>query len=205
MVTDSEIIGLFINADNAPAKKSDKILSELARHGVVNIWKLENQNIKAWEDLLHEFAIQQFDLTKAKNATNKALVNDVMDLPYPKDIDVICLVSNCDFTPLVTRSLSDGKFVISFGERKALLAFVNSCSRFLYWDDEATGEQPVRKNMNIKGDTKLINLLRQAIEAVEEEDSWAMLGPMGTHISNHTSFDQRNNGYKKVNCSLCSY
>ena len=44
----------------------------------------------------------------------------------------------------------------------------------------------------------MINLLRQAIEAVEEGDGWAKLGPIGSHISNHASFDQRNYGFKKL-------
>ena len=74
-----------------------------------------------------------------------ALVIDVMDLLYTKDIDIICLVSSdCDFTPLVTRTLADGKFVIGFGERKTPAPFVNSCSRFLYLDkeeDEAESEE----------------------------------------------------------------
>jgi uncharacterized LabA/DUF88 family protein len=80
-VRDKEKIALFIDADNAPAAKIDIILSELARYGVVNIrraygnWK--SPCIKPWEDVLHEYAIQpiqQFDLTKGKNATDIALV-----------------------------------------------------------------------------------------------------------------------------------
>ncbi len=204
---DKEKIALFIDADNAPAAKIDIVLSELARYGVVNIRKAygnwKNLNLKPWEDLLHDHAIQpiqQFDLTKGKNATDMALVIDVMDVLYTKDIDIICLVSSdCDFTPLVTRSLADGKYVIGFGERKAPKAFVNSCSRFLYLDEETKQELPIQKQtINIKSDTRLMNLLRQAIEAVEDEDGWAMLGPIGTHISNHASFDQRNYGFKKL-------
>ncbi|ACE85883.1 OST-HTH/LOTUS domain-containing protein [Cellvibrio japonicus] len=66
-------------------------------------------------------------------------------------------------------------------------------------DDEPETELPVQKqSRSIKSDTKLINLLRQAIEAVEDEEGWAMLGPIGTHISNHASFDQRNYGFKKL-------
>lgn len=66
--------------------------------------------------MLHEFAIQpiqQFDLTKGKNATDMALVIDVMDVLYTKNVDVICLVSSdCDFTPLVTRTLARVAFLI---------------------------------------------------------------------------------------------
>lgn len=206
---DKEKIAVFIDADNAPAKKIDFVLSELARYGVVTIRKAygnwKSQNLKQWELLLHEFAIQpiqQFDLTKGKNATDMALVVDVMDILYTKQIDIICLVSSdCDFTPLVTRLLADGKFVIGFGERKTPDAFVNSCSRFLYLDETESNIQnnPIQKQeKNLKGDTRLINLLRQAIEAVEEENGWARLGLIGTHISNHASFDQRNYGFKKL-------
>ncbi|WP_081843701.1 NYN domain-containing protein [Aeromonas taiwanensis] len=207
---DKEKIAVFIDADNAPASKIGKVLSELARHGVVNIRKAygnwNNPTLKGWEDILHEFAIQpiqQFDLSKGKNATDMALVIDVMDVLYTKDVDMICLVSSdCDFTPLVTRCLADGKFVIGFGERKASTPFVNSCSRFLYLDNEiqeVQEEQLIPKQTkNLKSDTRLINLLRQAIEAVEEGDGWARLSPIGSHISNHVSFDQRNYGFKKL-------
>ncbi|WP_345887855.1 NYN domain-containing protein [Shewanella algae] len=228
-----EKIAVFIDADNAPARKFDVILAELAKHGVVSIRKAygnwKSPGLKQWEDILNEYAIQpiqQFDLTKGKNATDIALVIDAMDILYTKDIDIICLISSdCDFTPLVTRVLSDGKTVFGFGERKAPTAFVNSCSRFLYLDAEPEVETevelPIEKALepapekeskaaptttkitaprkkNLKGDTKLINLLRQAIEATEEDDGWAQLGPIGSHISNHSSFDQRNYGFKKL-------
>eukprot|EP00481_Brizalina_sp_1-RS-2013_P003332 TRINITY_DN9007_c0_g1_i1.p1 TRINITY_DN9007_c0_g1~~TRINITY_DN9007_c0_g1_i1.p1 ORF type:complete len:132 (+),score=25.27 TRINITY_DN9007_c0_g1_i1:53-448(+) len=119
-----------------------------------------------------------------------------MDILYTKDVDTICLVSSdCDFTPIVTRALADGKFIIGFGERKAPTAFVNSCSKFLYLDDIETEEKQIQtRKPSIKSDTRLINMLRQAIEASEEGDGWAQLGPIGKHISNHASFDQRNYG-----------
>lgn len=207
VLKDKEKIALFIDADNAPAAKIDIILSELARYGVVNIRKAygnwKSPCIKPWEDVLHEYAIQpiqQFDLTKGKNATDIALVIDAMDILYTKDIDSLCLVSSdCDFTPLVTRALADGKFVIGFGERKAPTAFVNSCSKFLYLDDIANEEKPINKaKPSIKSDTKLMNMLRQALQACEEDNGWARLGPIGKHISNHASFDQRNYGFRKL-------
>lgn len=204
---DKEKIALFIDADNAPASKIDIILSELARYGVVNIRKAygnwKSPCIKPWEDVLHDFAIQpiqQFDLTKGKSATDIALVIDAMDILYTKDVDTICLVSSdCDFTPLVTRALADGKFVIGFGERKAPSAFVNSCSKFLFLDEMEKEEKLVnKKELSIKCDTKLMNMLRQAVESAEEDDGWAALRAVGTHIANHASFDPRNYGFKKL-------
>lgn len=199
-------IAAFIDADNAPASKIDFILAELAKYGVVNIRKAygnwTNSNLKGWTNLLHEFAIQpmqQFDLTKGKNATDIALVIDVMDVLYTKQVDIICLVSSdCDFTPLVTRILAEGKFVIGFGERKTPEAFVNACSRFLFVDEKPAEQIQAETKVNLKGDSKLINLLRQAMEAVENDEGWSHLGALGSHIANHASFDSRNYGYKKL-------
>ena len=200
-------IALFIDADNAPASKFEDVLSEVAKYGVVTIRKAygnwKKSSLKAWEDLLHEYAIQpvqQYDLSKGKNASDIALVIDAMDVMYTKDIDVICFVSSdCDFTPMVTRALAEGKVVLGFGERKAPTPFVNACSKFLFLDQEIkrNGIQQ-KKSKNIKSDTKLINLLRQAIESNEEEDGWAALGLVGSHISNKSSFDSRNYGYKNL-------
>ncbi|WP_240472862.1 OST-HTH/LOTUS domain-containing protein [Dasania marina] len=44
----------------------------------------------------------------------------------------------------------------------------------------------------------MIGLLRQTIEATEDDDGWAALGPVGANISNRTSFDCRNYGFKNL-------
>ncbi len=207
MNENSQKIALFIDADNAPASKFEEVLSEVAKYGVVTIRKAygnwKSPTLKSWEDLLNEYAIQpiqQYDLTKGKNASDIALVIDAMDVMYTKNIDVMCFVSSdCDFTPMVTRALAEGKVVLGFGERKTPSPFVNACSKFLYLDTapKQNGSVP-EKTKNIKSDTKLLNLLRQAIEATEEDNGWAALGPVGSHISNKTSFDTRNYGYKNL-------
>jgi uncharacterized LabA/DUF88 family protein len=79
------------------------------------------------------------------------------------------------------------------------MPFVNACSKFLYLDNpESATPQKSGTKKNTKSDTKLINLLRQAIEAHEDDDGWATLGPVGSHISNQASFDQRNYGFAKL-------
>lgn len=199
-------IALFIDADNAPAGKFEDVLSEVAKYGVVTIRKAygnwKSPTLKKWEALLHEYAIQpiqQYDLTKGKNASDIAMVIDAMDVMYTKQIDVICLVSSdSDFTPLVTRILAEGKVVLGFGERKTPSPFVNACSKFLFLDEKKEQTKKESKPKNIKSDTKLINLLRQAIDATEDDNGWARLGPVGSHISNKTSFDTRNYGFKNL-------
>lgn len=43
-----------------------------------------------------------------------------------------------------------------------------------------------------------MDLLRQTVEAVEDEEGWAKISLIGGHIANHTSFDPRNHGFKKL-------
>lgn len=206
----NESIALLIDADNAPAAKIDFIIAELASYGVVNIrraygnWK--KQGLKGWEAILHEYAIQpiqHFDITKGKNATDMALLIDAMDILYTKEVETFCLVSSdCDFTPLILRLRADGKQVIGFGGQKTPMPFVNSCTRFLFLDDNER-VKAVRKDQatsanQLKQDSKLMNVLRSAVDAALDDDGWARLGPVGSHISNQGSFDSRNYGFSKL-------
>jgi uncharacterized LabA/DUF88 family protein len=50
----------------------------------------------------------------------------------------------------------------------------------------------------LRGDTRLVNLLRKAVEAAADEEGWAGLGAVGQHISKQASFDSRNYGYAKL-------
>jgi len=200
---------MLIDADNAPAAKIDFIIAELATLGVVNIrraygnWKSEK--LAGWANVLHEHAIQpvqQFDLVKGKNATDMAMVIDAMDILYTKSVSTFCLVSSdCDFTPVVLRLRADGKRVIGFGGQKTPQPFVNSCSRFLYLDEDPK-EKAKRKQKaepkQLKSDTRLINLLRAAVEATADDEGWASLGGVGSHISNQGPFDPRNHGFPKL-------
>jgi len=210
-------IALLIDADNCPASKIDVILDELAKYGVVNIrraygnWK--SMGLKSWEAVLHEYAIQpvqQFAYTKGKNATDSAMIIDAMDLLYTQRLDGFCLASSdSDFTPLVMRIRANGLKVYGFGEKKTPMPFVNACSRFLYLenlgvpaDDDKKSEEEApdtRKSAkDMKQDTKLVALLRAAVDAAADDDGWAALGSVGSHISNQASFDPRNYGYKKL-------
>lgn len=213
MSVPDRFVALFIDADNAPASHIEVILNELAGFGTVSIrraygnWKTDR--LSSWERILHEYAIQpihQLDLTKGKNATDMALTIDAMDALYTRKVDVFALASSdSDFTPLATRLQADGKMVIGFGERKTPLPFVNACSKFLYLDTEEAAVEPgttanVRKlsSKELKGDARLVNLLRNAVLAAEGDDGWAPLSHVGSHIANQASFDARNYGYKKL-------
>ena len=199
-------IAMLIDADNSPSKFIQKILTELASYGKVNIrraygnWASSNMN--GWQAVIHDHAIkpiQQYDLTKGKNATDIALTIDAMDILYTKNADAFCIVtSDCDFTPLATRILSEGKFVIGFGQRKTPSAFVNACSTFLFLDEEQKDETISSKKRGLRKNEKLIKLLRNAISTTKEEDGWSKLSRVGALITNHSSFDSRNYGYSRL-------
>lgn len=208
-------IALLIDADNAPASKIDAILSEIAKYGVANIRKAygnwKNPSLKAWEDCLHEYAIQpvqQFNYTKGKNATDMALIIDAMDLLHSQKLDAFAIVSSdCDFTPLVMRILTEGLKVYGFGQKKTPLPFVYACSVFLYLEtiDQSIHTETAKTTTNIKKtgrelkqDTKLMNLLRSAISSTQDDDGWSNLAQIGGHIANKASFDPRNYGYAKL-------
>lgn len=200
-------IALLIDADNAPSSKIDFIIADLATYGVVNIRRAygnwTKKSLEGWEKNLHDYAIQpvqHFDLVKGKNASDMALLIDAMDVLYTKRVDVFALVSSdCDFTPLILRLRADGKQVIGYGEKKAPLPFVNSCTRFRYLDEiSKVGPTAAAPANSLKGDTKLINTLRNAIAAVQDEDGWASLGGVGSNLTNQGSFDVANYGFRKL-------
>ncbi|PKO59004.1 MAG: hypothetical protein CVU23_14485 [Betaproteobacteria bacterium HGW-Betaproteobacteria-17] len=228
MMTHETRIALLIDADNSPARKIDEVLDELANYGVINIrraygdWK--SRHLNAWEDVLHEYAIQpiqQFAYTKGKNATDAAMIIDAMDLLYTKQLDGFGIVSSdSDFTPLVMRIRANGLKVFGFGEKKTPPPFVSACSKFLYLetlgapvetDIKVTAAEtgsvaaPAPKAVavrlaakELKSDTRLVSLLRKAVEAGADDEGWAGLGTVGQHISKQASFDSRNYGYAKL-------
>ena len=149
-------IALLIDADNSPASKIDVVLAELAKLGVANIrraygnWK--KNELKGWEGVLHEYAIrpiQQFDVSKGKNATDMLIAIDAMDLLYTDRPDAFGIVSSdADFTPLVMHLRAKGATVYGFGAKKTPAPFVNACSRFLFLEtlgepvDEPEADEP---------------------------------------------------------------
>ncbi|MBU8976944.1 NYN domain-containing protein [Lysobacter sp. MMG2] len=206
-------IALLIDADNAPAAKIDVILGEVARHGVANVrraygnWK--SPHLKSWEATLHEYAIrpiQQFAYSTGKNASDMAMVIDAMDLLYARNLDGFAIVSSdADFTPLVMRLLTDGVKVYGFGEKKTPEAFVNACSKFTYLEAlgipaaVGNGAEPKPKDkQELRSDTRLLQMLRSAVDAASDEEGWARLSTVGSQIGNQASFDSRNYGYGKL-------
>jgi hypothetical protein len=122
------------------------------------------------------------------------------------------------------RLRANGLRVFGFGEQKTPRPFVNACSKFLYLENLRRPEDaaspapavslapaatlngngaakpaPVRADAKtLRGDARLVSLLRKAIEAAADDEGWAGLSAVGSHISKQASFDSRNYGYAKL-------
>lgn len=56
----------------------------------------------------------------------------------------------------------------------------------------------------LRQDSALMNLLRDAVNAMQDESGWARVGAVGTQISNKASFDPRNYGYATLSKLLAA-
>ena len=207
-----EKLAVLIDADNAQPSIVDGLLSEIAKYGTANVKRIYGDwtlaGLKGWKEVLLQYSIQpiqQFGYTSGKNATDSALIIDAMDLLYTSKFDGFCIVSSdSDFTKLASRIREAGLFVYGFGERKTPNAFVSACDKFIFTEvlrsKDDYSEKIRRKTISeLKKDTKLVNLLRNAVEASSDDFGWAHLASVGSNIAKQApEFDPRNYGYKKL-------
>jgi hypothetical protein len=203
-------IALLIDADNTSHTGIDAVLTVLAELGQVNVRRAYGNwtkpGLSKWDKITHRFGlqpIQQFDLTKGKNATDMAMTIDAIDLLYGGKVDGFGIMSSdSDFTPLVTRLRQDGLLVYGFGGAKAPEAFRTVCTRYIDIDqlvrtEAAVEDQPEGATQQV--DRELIELLGAAWKAASrDEEGYAKLQEVGQIAGNRSSFDVRNYGYKRL-------
>lgn len=208
-------LAVLIDADNAQPAITEALLAEVAKYGTAHVKRAYGDwtgtSLRGWKDHLLAQSIQpiqQFAYTSGKNATDAAMVIDAMDLLYSERLDGFCIVSSdSDFTRLAARIRESGLTVYGFGERKTPKPFVAACDKFIYIEnltypeDAAAAPEPPPPTpaAKLKGDTALVSLLRNAVEAASDDDGWAQLGSVGHIITKqHPDFDSRNYGYAKL-------
>lgn len=208
----SKKLAVLIDADNAQPAIVENLLAEVAKYGIANVKRIYGDwtlpQLRGWKEILLQHSIQpiqQFGYTKGKNSTDSALIIDAMDLLYTGRFDGFCLVtSDSDFTKLAARIRESGLVVYGFGEKKTPEPFVAACDKFIYTEvlreDEEAEKSTRKKSARIlKQDTKLVSLVRNAIETASDESGWAHLAPVGSYIAKQSpEFDPRNYGYRKL-------
>ncbi|MDP3891823.1 OST-HTH/LOTUS domain-containing protein, partial [Nocardioides sp.] len=85
----------------------------------------------------------------------------------------------------------------------------SACDKFVYMDvlraqtasDEPEQQKPAARSWakELRGDARLMNLLRTGIEAASDDEGWANLGAVGSHVNKQSpDFDPRNWRYTKL-------
>jgi uncharacterized LabA/DUF88 family protein len=205
-------LAVLIDADNAQPAIVEGLLAEIAKYGTAHAKRIygdwTGSHLKGWKETLLTFSIQpiqQFGYTRGKNATDSAMIIDAMDLLYTGRFDGFCIVSSdSDFTRLAARIRESGLTVYGFGEKKTPEPFVAACDKFIYTEllvEKPEDEAPAKRlsQAQLKGDARLVGLLRNAIDAVSDDSGWAHLGAIGSSVAKQApEFDPRNYGYRKL-------
>lgn len=216
-------IAVLIDAENAQYSVLGAVLSELSKHGHIIVRKAygdwSSNHLKNWKQPLNELAInpvQQFSYTQGKNSSDAAMIIDAMDLLYSGKFDAFALVSSdSDFTKLASRLKESQIYVFGVGEKKTPIAFRNACDDFISTevlktpeDDKPEPSPEARTSSNkcekktqneLRGDTKLVNILRNAVNEYADDDGWAQLASCGHLIKKqYPDFDPRNYCYRTL-------
>jgi len=179
--------------------------------------------MNGWKETLQSYAIQpiqQFRYTIGKNATDSAMIIDAMDILYEGGIDGFCLVSSdSDYTRLATRIREKGIFVMGIGKKNTPRAFVNACDVFVFTENLVAETAPSQKHVESKKSNggsggsstepstgEPLPLLKRAFDLAVEDDGWAFLGVMGSHLRQlDPSFDPRTFGFKQLSALVKAY
>jgi hypothetical protein len=218
---ESARLAVLIDGDNTTPTIIEALLAEIAKYGSATVKRAYGDwttpSLRGWKEAINAHAIQpmqQFAYTTGKNATDSALIIDAMDLLYTGNLDGFCLVSSdSDFTKLASRLRESGKTVYGFGEPRTPHSLVAACDKFVYLDvlrrpekpkqpseeNLATSTSAQRTTSELRGDAKLVKLLREGIDAASDDDGWANLGGVGSYVAKQApDFDSRNWGYNKL-------
>lgn len=206
------MLAVLIDADNAQPTITEGLLAEIAKYDVAGVKRIYGDwttpQLGGWKQVLLQHSIQpiqQFRYTTGKNATDSAMIIDAMDLLFTKRFDGFCLVSSdSDFTRLASRIREEGLTVYGFGEEKTPQPFLSACNKFIYTEvlrveDDASPAIAKKSPKELQRDTKLVALLKSAVESASDDSGWANLGTVGSNIVKQVpNFDPRNYGYKKL-------
>ena len=209
-------LAVLIDADNIPYRLINGILAEIAKYGAPTFKRIyadwTKPHVVGWKSVLLDHAItpvQQYSYTSGKNSTDSALIIDAMDILYTGRVDGFCLVSSdSDFTRLSTRLREAGMKVFGMGEQKTPTAFRSACDKFIYIEIlEQAQPSPKqiklsdlrKKEVIVKIDKSLVNMITASINDIADENGWAFLGDLGNLLlKKRPDFDARNYGFAKL-------
>lgn len=167
-------LALLIDADNVSYKVISGVLAEIVNYGTARVRRIygdwTSPLMTGWKSCLlnHPITpIQQFAYTTGKNATDRAVIIDAMDLLYTGRFSSFCIVSSdSDFTRLVARIREQGVTVYGFGERKTPNSLVAACTKFTYLDVLPVNVEP----QEVAPTADVVEVLKPAMASLVVKD-----------------------------------
>lgn len=212
MPDDRPLLAVLIDADNTSPKHAGAIFDEIASLGEASVRRcygdFSSQQMAGWNRVQAEHGLVPLHSpanTVGKNSSDIALVIDAMDLLHTGRFDGFVLVSSdSDFTRLASRIREQGLDVYGIGQKKTPDAFRKACKRFIYLEnigaseaEERPAASEVRPKIQPPHDAR--DIILRAMDAIDQEDEWYALGPLGQYITAaNPDFDTRTYGKKKL-------
>ena len=135
-------LGVFVDADNVSAEKTEKAITMLQQHGDIKFikaygnWSSRNA---LWKKVLNQYGVEashRYNITQRKNATDISLAADATASLYSLEFDTLAIVSSdSDYLLLVQHARSCGKRTIGVGFRQTPGAYSRQCDSFQYIDE----------------------------------------------------------------------
>ena len=211
--TDRPLLAILIDADNTSPRHAGAIFDEIASLGEASVRRcygdFSSHQMTGWNKVQAEYGLVPHHSpanTVGKNASDISLVIDAMDLLHTGRFDGFVLVSSdSDFTRLASRVREQGLDVYGIGQQKTPDAFRKACKRFIFLENLGAGaaEGETRHERATRTESRPIkearDLILKAMDAIDQEDDWYALGPLGQYITaSNPDFDTRTYGKKKL-------
>ena len=206
MPDDRPLLAVLIDADNTSPKWAKAIFDEIAGMGEASVRRVygdfSSSQMNGWAKVQAEFGLvphHQPANTVGKNASDIALVIDAMDLLHTGRFDGFILVSSdSDFTRLASRIREQGYDVFGIGAQKTPEAFRKACKRFIFLENLEGAPQQKQAAKSSDKMNEARDLIFRAMDALETEDDWYALGPLGQQVATaNPDFDVRSYGFRK--------
>lgn len=177
-------VAVLIDGDNASFEKMEDIMTFVSRHGDAVIRRIygdwTRKPLSGWKETAREYGfrlVQASSYTSGKNTTDIALVIDAMDILRDGRVDCFCLVtSDGDYSLLAQRIREAGLKVLGYGEGKAPVSLVRSCSVFLYADRKEGKVADNTPDFFIQRDMEYFDKAFEQVADGGEEVSLSLIG-----------------------------
>ena len=208
-------VGVLIDGDGIPHKYIDSILSEAMSLGPLMVPRVfgnwDRPTLQGWRRLLIPYRLERRhhqQVTPGKNATDIALVIDVLEFVYQYRIKLFCLaVADSDYTPLISHLQSVGCTVLCLGMVKTVPALKEACNRFVALDQAETPhtlEGGQKENNTLVSSTIEESSLEMKVVAAYDhltggKKAWIAFPDLEKHLKvQHPSFHSREYGHRTL-------